>query len=64
MDCADVQRTLLNKLGVRVDEQTGQYLLRKLAANQGQACAIYACDGRTGTPLRIDVPPEALATDH
>lgn len=58
-DVASVQRALLANLGVRVDEQTAQYLLKQFAQRR-TPCAIYACDGRTGAPLRIEVLAEAI----
>lgn len=62
-DVVTVQRALLANLGVRVDEHTAQYLLKRKSQRR-MPCAIYACDGRTGAPLRIEVSPDALATDN
>ena len=65
MDLSEVQRRLLQHYGLRVEDEMGRYVLRRLT-QAGQALAdlpVIGGDARTGMPLRIRVSPMSLQAD-
>ena len=65
MDLSELQRRLLQHYGLRVEDEMGRYVLRRLTL-AGQALAelpVIGGDARTGMPLRISVSSTSLRAD-
>jgi hypothetical protein len=64
MDSVQVRRRLLQRYGIRVEEEMCAYLLRRLAEPGGRAIAVIGGNARTGVPMRQVIEPAALASDR
>jgi len=65
VDLSELQRRLLQHYGLRVEDEMGHYVLRRLT-QAGQALAelpVIGGDARTGMPLRISVSSTSLRAD-